>query len=131
MAPGQQFLPNWHLEAIAYHLTLCMTGQIRRLIISIPPRNLKSICASVAFPAFVLGHHPSARIIGASYSQELAAKHARDCRAVMEAPWYQAIFAAARLDRRKMSEAEFATTAKGYRLATSVGGTLTGRGGNL
>ena len=131
VAPAQQFLANWHIEAIAYHLTLCMTGRIRRLIISLPPRNLKSICASVAFPAFVLGHDPSARIIGASYSQELAAKHARDCRTVMEATWYRALFPATRLDRHKMGEAEFETTAKGYRLATSVGGTLTGRGGNF
>jgi hypothetical protein len=131
VAPGQRFLPNWHIEAIAYHLMLCMSGRIKRLIISVPPRNLKSICTSVAFPAFLLGHDPTARIVCASYSQELAAKHARDCRAVLEARWYQRSFPNTRLDRRKMGEAEFDTTAKGYRLATSVGGTLTGRGGNF
>src|SRR5688572_14705584 len=130
VAPGQRFLPNWHIEAIACHLMLCMSGRIKRLIISVPPRNLKSICTSVAFPAFLLGHDPTARIVCASYSQELAAKHARDCRTVLEARWYQTNFPNTRLDRRKMGEAEFDTTAKGYRLATSVGGTLTGRGGN-
>ena len=54
--------------------------QLRRLIITLPPRNLKSICASVAFPAFALGHDPTLRIVCASYAQDLAAKHARDCR---------------------------------------------------
>jgi predicted phage terminase large subunit-like protein len=131
VAPGQRFLSNWHIEAIAFHLTQCMLGEIKRLIISVPPRSLKSICASTSFPAFLLGHDPSARIICASYSQELAAKLARDCRAVLEAAWYQTLFPSTRLDRRKMSETEFETTARGFRLATSVGGTLTGRGGNF
>ena len=98
---------------------------------TLPPRNLKSICASVAFPAWALGHDPTLRIICASYSSELAAKHARDCRAVMESPWYRQVFPKTRLDRAKTAEMEFATTARGFRLATSVGGTLTGRGGNL
>jgi len=84
VVPGQQFLPNWHIEAIAYQLERCRRGEIRRLIVTLPPRNLKSICASVAFPAFVLGHDPAVRIVCASYSQDLTAKHARDCRAVME-----------------------------------------------
>ena len=84
VVPGQQFLPNWHVEAIAHELERCRRHEIRRLIITLPPRNLKSICASVAFPAFALGHDPTLRIVCASYSQDLTAKHARDCRTVME-----------------------------------------------
>jgi hypothetical protein len=80
VAPGQRFLDNWHLWAIAHHLQLCLSGQIRRLIVTLPPRQLKSICASVALPAFAFGLDPTRRIICASYAQELAAKHARDCR---------------------------------------------------
>lgn len=131
VSPGPSFLPNWHLEAIAYRLDQVVRGEIRRLIITLPPRSLKSICASVAFPAFVLGHNPSARLIAVSYSQDLTSKHARDCRLVMESGWYQQVFPGTRLDKRKNTEVEFETTARGYRLGTSVGGTLTGRGGDF
>jgi predicted phage terminase large subunit-like protein len=131
VVPGQVFLPNWHIEAITYKLERVRRGETRRLIITLPPRNLKSICASVAFPAFVLGHDPSARIVCASYAHDLTAKHARDCRIVMESAWYKQLFPRTRIDPRKNTETEFETTARGYRLGTSVGGTLTGRGGNL
>ena len=66
---GSQFLPNWHVEAMAYELSEVMRGRTRRLIITVPPRSLKSICASVALPAFALGHDPSRRIICVSYSR--------------------------------------------------------------
>lgn len=131
VVPGQRFLSNWHIEAIAYQLERCRRREIRRLIVTLPPRNLKSICASVAFPAFALGHDPTLRVVCASYSQDLTAKHARDCRAVMGSAWYRGLFPRTRIDPRKNTEGEFETTARGYRLGTSVGGTLTGRGGNL
>ena len=131
VVPGQRYLPNWHIEAIAHRLERCRQRKIRRLIVTLPPRSLKSICASVAFPAFALGHDPTLRIVCASYSQELAAKHARDFRTVLESPWYRRLFPHTRIDPRKNTEVEIQTTAQGYRLSTSVGGTLTGRGGNL
>ena len=56
LSGGRQFLPNWHVEAMAYELSEVMRGRTRRLIITVPPRSLKSICASVALPAFALGH---------------------------------------------------------------------------
>jgi predicted phage terminase large subunit-like protein len=96
-----------------------------------PPRNLKSICTSVAFPAWSLGWDPTLRFVTVSYSQELAAKHARDCRAVLQSAWYREVFPGSRLDPLKNSELEFETTARGGRLSTSVGGTLTGRGGDI
>jgi hypothetical protein len=83
VSAGSPFLPNWHIEAIAYALTLVMRGEIKRLVIAVPPRSLKSICSSVAFPAFVLGHDPTRRIICVSYSEGLARKHANDFRALM------------------------------------------------
>jgi predicted phage terminase large subunit-like protein len=131
VVPGQPYFPNWHVEAIAYQLERCRKREIRKLIITIPPRNLKSIAASVAFPAFVLGHDPTMRIVCASYSQDLAAKHARDFRAILESEWYRRLFAQTRIDPNKNTEAEVQLTEQGYRLSTSVGGTLTGRGGNL
>lgn len=131
VAPGQAYLPNWHIEAIGWRLQEVLAGRNRRLIVAMPPRSLKSIAASVAFPAFALGHDPSRRIVTASYSVDLAIKHANDCRAVMRSAWYRRLFPATRIDSTKDSEAEFATTRRGYRLSTSVGGTLTGRGGDL
>jgi predicted phage terminase large subunit-like protein len=127
---GQAFVPNWHLEAIAYQLERVLRGEIKRLIINMPPRSLKSVTSSVAFPAFVLGHNPTRRIIYVSYSGDLARKHANDFRAVLEAPWYQTLFGSTRIGQ-KDSETEIELTARGFRLATSVGGTLTGRGGDL
>jgi hypothetical protein len=68
---GQAYVANWHLEAIAYQLERIRRGEIKRLIINMPPRSLKSVTASVAFPAFVLGHDPTRRIICVSYSGDL------------------------------------------------------------
>ena len=121
------FLDNWHLELLAAKLEACRRGECRRLIINVPPRSLKSLAASIAFPALLLGHQPSAQIICASYAQDLAEKLARDCRTVMTRPFYRALFAT-RLSPQRQSVAEFMTTALGFRLATSVGGVLTGRG---
>jgi predicted phage terminase large subunit-like protein len=131
VVPGQTYQDNWHIQAIAWHLEQCATGGITRLIITVPPRYLKSICGSVAFPAWVLGQQPSRRIICASYSESLARKHSRDCRTVMQETWYRRIFPGTRLNPRKNTEPEFETTALGSRYATSVGGTLTGRGGDI
>ncbi len=128
---GSHLLPNWHVEAMSYELSEVMSGRRRRLIITVPPRSLKSICASVALPAFALGHNPSRRIICVSYSENLARKHANDCRALMRSDLYRRIFPATRISPEKDTETEVTTTARGSRLATSVGGTLTGRGGDL
>ncbi|MDQ8699207.1 phage terminase large subunit [Hyphomicrobium sp. LHD-15] len=128
---GKPFFPNWHIELIADRLQQAFDRKIKRLIINVPPRSLKSICASVALPAWALGRDPTLRIVCASYSQDLAGKLARDCRTVMDADWYRRAFPHTRLNRDKRAEGEFETTKGGYRLSTSVGGTLTGRGGNF
>jgi hypothetical protein len=131
LSPGQTYVNTWHVEAIAQRLERVRRGEIRRLIINMPPRSLKSIASSVAFPAFVLGRDPSRRIICVSYSAELAKKHSNDFRAVLESPWYRSTFPNARIRPFKNSETEIELTARGFRLATSVGGTLTGRGGDI
>jgi hypothetical protein len=64
-------------------------GRIRRLIVSLPPRHLKSHLASVAFPAWYLGHDPSAQILCVSYAQDLAHKLSRDCRRILASDWYR------------------------------------------
>jgi predicted phage terminase large subunit-like protein len=128
--PQVRFLHNWHNELIAAKLEACFRGKINRLIINVPPRSLKSHAAAVAFPAYVLGHNPSAQIICASYGQDLASKHSMDCRTLMTSAWYRGLFPT-RLSPQKQSLQEFLTTQGGSRLSTSVGGVLTGRGADL
>ena len=128
--PQVRFLHNWHNELIAAKLEACFRGQINRLIINVPPRSLKSHAAAVAFPAYVLGHNPSAQIICASYGQDLASKHSMDCRNLVTSAWYKGLFPT-RLSPQKQALQEFVTTHGGSRLSTSVGGVLKGRGANL
>src|SRR5438477_11257060 len=99
-------------------------------LVNLPPRHLKSLLASVALPAWWLGHDPSAQILCVSYAQELANKHALDCRSVMASPWYQDLFPT-RLSPHKQALEEFATTRQGFRMATSIGGVVTGRGADV
>jgi predicted phage terminase large subunit-like protein len=131
LVPAQEYQHNWHIDALAWHLEQCAAGKITRLLITLPPRNLKSICASVAFPAWLLGRDPSRRLLCASYSADLAGKHASDCRAVMESAWYRRVFPHTRISREKNTEMNFVTNGLGYRYSTSVGGTVTGRGGDM
>jgi predicted phage terminase large subunit-like protein len=128
--PETKFLPNWHIEVIAAKLQACFQGKIRRLIINVPPRHLKSLCASIALPAWWLGHEPTAQILCVSYGQELSDKLARDCRTIMMSPFYQSVFST-RLSAQKQAVQEFMTKSQGFRVATSVGGVLTGRGGDV
>ncbi len=122
------FAPNWHLQAMAEHLNAVARGEIKRLMINLPPRYLKSICASVAWPAFLLGQNPGSRIICASYAHQLAIKHSQDCRAIMQSGWYRGLFPHTRLLPGENTSKKYLTSARGFRLATSVGGGLIGEG---
>ena len=113
-------------KAIVAKLAAVREGHIRRLIVNLPPRHLKSHLASIAFPAWCLGHDPSAEILCVSYAQDLADKPSRDCRRIVASDWYQRLFAT-RLSPTRQAVPEFETTALGSRVATSVGGVLTGR----
>ena len=90
--PGTEFLPNWHLDAMAARLEWVRRGEINRLIINLPPRYLKSLTVSIAFPAFLLGHNPALRIYVISYGNELASKHGADFRTIVESDWYRRAF---------------------------------------
>lgn len=124
------FQPNWHIEVIVHYLQLAMEGKENRLIINLPPRHLKSILCSVALPAYLLGKNPRERILCVSYSDELSSKLALDCRRIMESGWYRTVFPGTRLSPSRRSISDFETTLGGGRFSTSIGGTITGRGGN-
>lgn len=131
VSPGTPYLHNWHLDAIAYYLNLCATGEIKRLVVTMPPRHGKSNSTSVALPAWLLGRDPTTRILAASYAQDLSTKFSKDTKLVMESDWYRGLFRGTVLSDTTNTQAEFATTKHGYRLATSVGGGFTGRGGDI
>jgi predicted phage terminase large subunit-like protein len=129
LCPGERYLHNWHIDAIVHRLMLVYSGQNRRLLINQPPRSLKSISVSVAFVAWLLGHDPSRRVIVVSYSHEFAAELHRQFRVVVDSDWYRAIFPATKWS--KETGFDLVTKMGGGRYATSVGGTLTGRGADL
>ena len=121
---------NWHHYAIAWQLEQIEKGQNTRLLVTMPPRNLKSIAISVAWVAWLLGKRPSTRIICITYSDKLSADLADMCKTVMQSDWYRATFPGTIL-RGKAPVMDFKTTKGGGRYATSTGGTLTGRGGDI
>ena len=127
--PGAKWEHNWHLEAMCHALERVKLGKCRRLLLTTPPRMMKSHVASIAVPAFTLGHDPTKKIVCVSYSQDLGEKHASDCRRLIESSWYQRLYPEMRLSRSTASEIE--TEKGGYRLTTSPEGTLTGRGGDI
>lgn len=128
---GEKLNWNWHLDAMLYQLDQVRRGDALRLAINIPPRSLKSILVSVAYVAWSLGHKPELKFACVSYAQDLADEHGRLCLKIIQSTWYRRIFRAMRLDPRRSSASFFVTTAGGYRLATSVEGTLTGKGADI
>jgi predicted phage terminase large subunit-like protein len=126
--PNVPFHWNWHLEVVCAKLVDVMTGKIKRLIITLPPRSLKSHIVSVCFPAFVLGHRPNIQLLCASYGQNLGEAFALETLQLMKSEFYREIFDTG-LEREAV--ADFTTTDHGGRFTTSVGGVMTGRGGNI
>jgi predicted phage terminase large subunit-like protein len=127
--PGTIYLHNWHIEAIVHRLMGVQRGEVLRLLITQPPRSTKSISVSIAFAAWLLGHDPRLRIMVVSYGTELALDLHRQFRMVVDAPWYRQLFP--KMHSSRDTGLEFVTTLGGGRYASSVGGTLTGRGADL
>lgn len=128
---GEPLQWNWHFDAMAYELDLVAKGKSRRLLVSLPPRNGKSETVSVAWVAWMLGQNPKLNFVGVSYASGLSEKLARLCLQVMQAPWYRELFPRTIISAKRSAAYDFDTTAGGGRLATSITGTLTGRGGDI
>ena len=127
--PGEPPLRDaWYLQAICHALTCAALGEDRRLVITVPPRHLKSIAAAVALVAWLLGKNPALKIMVASYSQELARLHASMTRRIMESDWYKRDFPRTRIASGGNRVLDLVTTAGGGRKAVSVGGSTTGFG---
>lgn len=131
VSPAADYLHNWHIRLICKHLEACKRGEIKRLIINIPPRFMKSICASVAFPAWLLGHNPKTQVMCASFAMTLSHKHSMDTRLVVESDWYKDLFPKVKLVDDQNTKSKFVTTERGFRLATSIGSAVTGAGADF
>jgi predicted phage terminase large subunit-like protein len=128
--PQTPFLSNWHIEVLASKLEAVRLGTCKRLIINLPPRHLKSHTTSIAFSAWLLGHEAAKQILCVSYAKDLSDKLARDSRNLMTSPFYQGLFNT-RISDQRDAASEFETTEGGFRLSTSIGGVLTGRGADI
>ncbi len=131
LMPGQPFLPARHFRVLAHAPEKVAKGETRRLMIAIPPRHGKSMLASVALPAWILGRDPTRKIICASYGDVLSKDFSTRSRDAVWSANYQAIFPDTRIDAGGASLVELRTTAKGYRLSTTVEGAVTGKGAHF
>jgi predicted phage terminase large subunit-like protein len=125
-----KFHMNWHLEVLAAKLEDVRQGRCKRLIVNVPPRHLKSHAISIAFAAWLLGHDPTKKILSVTYAQDLSDNLARRSRTLMTSGFYEALFDT-RLSKGREAVSDFETTSGGYRLSTSIGGVLTGRGADI
>jgi predicted phage terminase large subunit-like protein len=133
------YVHGWHIDALAEHLQAVVDGDIRRLVINIPPRTSKSSITSVAFPAWTWTQPtkshtsgPGVQFLFASYAQSLSIRDSTKCRRLIDSPWYKDRWGShIQLTQDQATKIRFDNMQGGYRLATSVGGALTGEGGSI
>src|SRR5271163_4307839 len=129
--PSTPFVPGWHIDAIIEHLEAVSRGQIRNLLINVPPRHMKSLLVSVFWPDWEWLRWPERRWLFSSYGAQLSIRDSVACRRLIESPWYQSRWADRfALTSDQNTKGRFDNNRSGYRLSTSVGGTATGEGGD-
>ena len=135
--PSREYNDNWSTHALCEHLEAVYDGQIRDLLLLIPPRCMKSITTSVAFPAWCWIHDPSLRFLFSSYAQSLSSRDSRKCRDVIDSPLYARHFRcgpqpeAWEMRDDQNEKMRYENTATGLRIATSVDGAATGEGADV
>ena len=155
--PGTPYVRNWHIDVICNHLEAITAGELNRLIINIPPRHMKSLAVTVFWPMWEWLSHPERRFLFSSYAQSLSTRDSVKCRRLIETPGVSdprrpdsertliervgylgvvRLLAAPKgaepwtLTGDQAAKQRFENTRTGYRIATSVGGTVTGEGGD-
>lgn len=152
--PTVPYVHGAHIEAIVDHLDACLPrvqmveefdpftggirkvrkvfpGQIRKLLITMPPRHAKSTLVSVLWPSYVWTRHPEFRWLFSSYAQALSIRDTMRMRAVVMSPWYQGLWASSfRLLADQNEKSKFYNTSMGYRISASVASGVTGEGGD-
>lgn len=123
--PAQPFKDNWHIRELCSALEGVTNGDIKRIIINVPPGCMKSLLVSVFWPAWQWARNSKLRVITASYSSTITIDQNRKVRDLITSPWYQSLFEV-KLVEDQNTKVRFNTSAGGWRIATSVGGALTG-----
>ncbi len=125
--PGKTFLSGWHIDAICEHLEAITKGTLTRLVINIPPGCMKSLTACVFWPAWVWTFKPETKWIFASYAMNLSRRDNLRMRRLIESEWYQERWSNAFKPLKDNWGADkFINDHAGFRLCTSVDGTVTG-----
>lgn len=126
------FVPSWYLRDMCEHLEALHRGDIKDLIIAIPPRTTKSTICSVMFPAWAWLKTPGERFLCFSHSEDLAIEQAIRHRDVIASEWYKLRWG----DRYELKsdqnqKTKFANTKGGYRISKGVNSKATGRGATI
>lgn len=130
--PATEYVHGWHIDAICDHLEAITRGWIRNLIINVPPRYMKSLLVSVFWPTWSWTWQPQLRYLFSSYAEKLAIRDSVKSRRLINSPWYQARWGQMfRLTGDQNEKMRFENSKTGYRIATSVGGSATGEGGDV
>jgi predicted phage terminase large subunit-like protein len=129
--PATTFLDNWHIDAMCESLECVSRGEIHRLIINVPPRMMKSSVISLAWPTWEWTFKPWMRYIFSSYSGSLSENLSVKRRNIVKSPWYQEQWGERVSINKDMDHREeFQNSYMGHMIATSIGGTVTGKGGD-
>lgn len=126
--PATPFVGGWHIEAICAHLEAITRGEIKNLIINMPPRHMKTLIVSIFWPCWEWLSNPSRTWLFASHSMKLSLKDSQNCRLLVESDWYKSLVDWELADDQNLKE-YFKNTKQGARICVSVGGKVTGQGG--
>jgi predicted phage terminase large subunit-like protein len=126
-----EFIVGEHHRTIADKLERIATGELKRLIINMPPRHTKSEFASYLFPAWMIGKNPAMKIIQATHTTELAIGFGRKVKNLLEREEYNEIFSETKLAVDSKASGRWDTNRGGMYYAVGVGSNLAGRGGDL
>jgi predicted phage terminase large subunit-like protein len=130
--PGTPLVWNWHLDAIGEHLQAVYRGEIRQLLVNVPPGHQKSLQTCVFWPTWIWAQKPEWRGVFSSYASQLAIRDSVKCRLILESDWYKRRFVRGKweLSGDQNVKAYYQNTRMGFRLATSVDGAGTGHRGS-
>ncbi len=130
--PATEFINGWHIDAICEHLEAVNNGEIRKLLINMPPRHMKSLAIAVFWPCWTWIHNPSIQWLYSSYAGNLSIRDNVKSRRLIQSQWYQN-FWGEKFDiiDDQNTKIKFENSENGYRMATSVDGQTTGEGGDI
>ncbi len=125
--PHERFVGGWHIDAICEHLEAVTRGEINRLVINVPPGSMKSLLVSVFWPTWEWTTQPGTRSMFATYGSALSKRDSLRARRIVESEWYRARWGHQfKASRDAWGAMKFENDKGGFRMATSVTGTVTG-----